>query len=1129
MKKYLKIGISLLAVVVVVLSQTNITAFAVTSENNANNHSSEVSSDNNSEENIGEEEETVESVAEEAPLMAKSVTPFSAGFASFDGVDLNGVTNLSYTQGQIINIDKTVNINVNFGDSTSNGKKVTVQLAKELVFQTVPGLKKVGNTFVYDPSSLPSNLQGFVSNITYTPNPTSSSSWNGYGNAYSGSITYEFINSISATPLSFTTRIDRLYLTNNAGYNIDNAVIVTSEKNGAVIESETVETLTYASALTTDLWRGGNKEVYVDQTTGLRTVIGTLVSAPDGLSGGLVEYYEVTYAYAKELAYVSIEGTTIPNTSVDDTTLWSDASWNYVKIRFNNAKITGNLYLNFDVADTTNHVVGKVYTIKPSGNQTIKPYDNPTFERNKLASFSFTVAESFKNSIMLINWSQTISLQNTNSGNAVLGQIPLTNRQADPVTDQVLKLSFDDVYMGVNRIDLYTTTNTAASGAYNINGTTTDGRSFTIPDINTWAGRTGITLAQSDITPNPGEYIKTIVWTEKSITNNFSSYAGYLGYGGTARFYGVILDSAADGVTATSTLQSVSLESGEDIHATTKKGTLTHQYVDTATALGFSGAGTTLSMLSGETKTSTNTIQWNDTQGTFVSTMKGFNFYLREAEAFEFDISSFSATDTNGVVYSQANNNIVVSTLTDNTGKKVYKITIADYAFDFRKSPNFKVNVTTKKSAGNFTIQAKDIYFAEPMNAKIVLKNFASGLTTNDIYDISDLRDETQQMMSFGGSITNLAQADFSTATSANLDGGPWTTYDYVSGKTILDLNPDGTAKYKLSVANNSGQNVSGYKAIIPIPKAGQNAGSDFQQQAFEWDVLLNNPIDVSSTNYAYTVRYSTTYTNNFDDASWKTWNEITDKTTIKAVRIVTTDVIPDGGQDEITFTIDMDPATADVQAGGVNIYNALIYRSVLGAEGAAPSEPVAIRLKTGVIKGQVFNDTDRNGLLNGTETGRNGVVVTAYEAGTTTVLETKTTQTLNGVPGSYAFLGLDKNQNVDIVFTNPTNDDSIRFSAVTSGGSTPTASATHDKATTSNLTPSAVGFDSIDAGFITPITVTFNGNTGVSSIASTKKYPGEAVSPAPTATKVGHTFNGWFTASTGGSKVTFPYTVGAA
>ncbi|TLG76743.1 hypothetical protein FEZ08_03765 [Culicoidibacter larvae] len=369
----------------------------------------------------------------------------------------------------------------------------------------------------------------------------------------------------------------------------------------------------------------------------------------------------------------------------------------------------------------------------------------------------------------------------------------------------------------------------------------------------------------------------------------------------------------------------------------------------------------------------------------------------------------------------------------------------------------------------------------------------------------------------------------FNVATAANLNNGSWTTYDYVSGKTIIDLNPYGEAKYKLSVSNNSGQNINGYKAIIPIPKAGQNAGSDFQQQNFEWDVLLNNPIDVSSTNYAYTVRYSTTYTNNFDDVSWKTWNEITDKTTIKAVRIVTTDVIPDGGQDEITFTIDMDPATADTQAGGTNIYTALIKRDLGGIVANVPSEPVAIRLKTGVIKGQVFNDTDRNGLLNGTETGLNGVVVTAYEAGTTTVLETKTTQTLNGVPGSYAFLGLDKNQNVDIVFTNPTNDDSIRFSAVTSGGSTPTASATHDKATTSNLTPSAVGFDSIDAGFITPITVTFNGNTGVSSIASTKKYPGEAVSPTPTATKVGHTFNGWFTASTGGSKVTFPYTVGAA
>ena len=290
---------------------------------------------------------------------------------------------------------------------------------------------------------------------------------------------------------------------------------------------------------------------------------------------------------------------------------------------------------------------------------------------------------------------------------------------------------------------------------------------------------------------------------------------------------------------------------------------------------------------------------------------------------------------------------------------------------------------------------------------------------------------------------------------------------------------------------------------------------------------MLNNSVDVSSTNFAYTVRYNTEYTNDFEASSWKTWNEISDKGTIKAVRVVTTDVIPDGSADQITLNVDMDPVTADVQAGGVNIYNALIYRSVLGTEGAAPSEPIAIRLKTGVVKGQVFNDVNRNGMQDIGETGRNGVTVMAYEAGTTTVVESVVTRTIDGKVGSYEFLGLDKNQNVDVVFMNPTSDDSLRFSPATTGGSTPTPSQDHAKAITANIIPSSTDFDKINAGIIEAVAINFDTQGGTSTTTTIKKYPNEQIMTAPTATKTGHTFVGWYTAATAGNKVTFPYTVG--
>ncbi len=53
------------------------------------------------------------------------------------------------------------------------------------------------------------------------------------------------------------------------------------------------------------------------------------------------------------------------------------------------------------------------------------------------------------------------------------------------------------------------------------------------------------------------------------------------------------------------------------------------------------------------------------------------------------------------------------------------------------------------------------------------------------------------------------------------------------------------------------------------------------------------------------------------------------------------------------------------------------------------------------------------------------------------------------------------------------------------------------------------------------PQTVTFNANGGVCSTSTTRYEVGGKYSPLPTATWTGHTFEGWFTASAGGSGIT--------
>jgi len=59
-----------------------------------------------------------------------------------------------------------------------------------------------------------------------------------------------------------------------------------------------------------------------------------------------------------------------------------------------------------------------------------------------------------------------------------------------------------------------------------------------------------------------------------------------------------------------------------------------------------------------------------------------------------------------------------------------------------------------------------------------------------------------------------------------------------------------------------------------------------------------------------------------------------------------------------------------------------------------------------------------------------------------------------------------------------------------------------------------------------TTCTVTFNGNGGTSSQSTMTVTPGGTISTLPTATRTGYTFNGWYTATSGGTQFTTSTTV---
>jgi uncharacterized repeat protein (TIGR02543 family) len=316
---------------------------------------------------------------------------------------------------------------------------------------------------------------------------------------------------------------------------------------------------------------------------------------------------------------------------------------------------------------------------------------------------------------------------------------------------------------------------------------------------------------------------------------------------------------------------------------------------------------------------------------------------------------------------------------------------------------------------------------------------------------------------------------------------------------------------------------------LTPASPADFDASVHLQKEAFVWTASLSEEIKpVKNSSLNYTILYATTYEVDKDSANFKTWSQIQDKDEIRMIKVATTDPIDDSFSESIEFPLALTDSKADLNAGKTNIYSARIYRKIEGlAAGYKPSEPIAIRLQTGVLSGQVFNDTNRNGVKDSNETGHNGVTVHAYEAGTTNELDVTSTRTKNGDDGYYEFLGLSKRTNVDIVFDNPETKETIRFSPTTANGSTAAADAEHTKAVTANVTPSGSNFDQINAGLITPVTITFDAGEGSTARETIQLFPNEKITEKPSAELTGNTFKDWYTQEEGGTKVEFPYTAG--
>ncbi|MDR1018791.1 MAG: hypothetical protein LBM02_08835 [Lachnospiraceae bacterium] len=425
------------------------------------------------------------------------------------------------------------------------------------------------------------------------------------------------------------------------------------------------------------------------------------------------------------------------------------------------------------------------------------------------------------------------------------------------------------------------------------------------------------------------------------------------------------------------------------------------------------------------------------------------------------------------------------------------------------------------------------------------------------------------------GLIETAANAKVVVDTAAGSGDGNYYSYDSANPNSVISLSTTQDAKYQVTLANNSGNVVNaGQTVIIPIPKKDQVPSSTFidngvsgidssatpSSYKFKWSAYLQQDVESQLEAQGYTVgdtgKLSVMYSTNYEPdkyvqgidptsakSGWKTYAELingeTDPDTIKSiletvksVEIIYNQAVPavdpatgEAPVDKFFISLGMPQGDAANAAQGLtNYYSSNIYANYAGNTGYFLSSPVALKANTGIIKGKVYKDNDRNSVIDTTtslpDTGLANVEVKAYKAGETHNATNLVDSTATGTDGSYQLINLQSGQNVDIVFDR-SNIATTNIGFVAGLG---TASTSIDTDTTweiSSVTANGTGYDSVNALLQEPYKVVFDTTGNTTGAATTNAsvttqyvYNGaKATAIADTAKpyKIGQTFEGWY------------------
>lgn len=1063
--------------------------------------------------------------------------------ATFNNQSLVGDNSEAYKWENFIGAERFSNnlsLEAHFNPRPIEGKKITIALSKEFEYSSLPGFKKSGGKLVFDRTSLSSQFASVITNATieypqiYGKNMTTS-----------GIVTYELANTVSTVNMTINLGVNNRFVINESGRDYMTPIEVSySEAGNENFYQESFEKITLSPGATIiprffAKFSQKYKQVSRDETGIFST--GTfyfMTTGGQGIEnvGAYLDSYSYEVKYDKRLDLKAAVFQHADSVLIQELPEKEDSDYKYARISAKQILAAGEVYYKVAFADGVNPSemeAGTKLHVATTGKQTYKANNREEVVNGSLISqveVGAEITKEFENKLVASDSTRQFPI-NEGSDYAYLGRFNIENKQLQAVTNQKFKASFDTDNLKVQAMRIAT----IGKNTKNIKLTTTTGRVVNVPD-NSSALSIDQIVDLANYEQASGEFLATVEWTDDVPANYAGVSSEYFGVGG-LQIYGNLKSSVKVGDTINNEL---SYGDADTFATAAEKTNLSIKVIGNASFAGLVRSSET-NLFGGERASIFNSINVKgDGSDGMVSAFKGINIYAREDGGITITPDDFLAVDSTGKAFSVKDGNVTVIETIDNTGAKVYQFSIPDYEVNpamtaKKRTEDIKIGIYASKTSPTKTHSLANLVYMEPMDKNVAIRSTSKlmGVDKNK-YGLGE-RALTDNIFTALPSASLIIQAniDFNVTTAANLDGGPFINYDGTPN-TIIDLNPVSQSQYGLKILNSSGKTVGGYQTIIPIPKRNETTDPSYQLQSekFGWTVNLTEPLDLSSNKYNYTVLYATKYELQFNSSNWKKWDEIDDKTEIRAVYIQTKDkinsvekaTVDNPGEDLIAFNIDMDKKTADEDAGNVNIYKALVRRSLDGIVTNVPSEAVAIRLQTGVIKGQIFQDKNRDGMLDTDEAGLNGVKVTAYESGTKNIVASATTKSINGKAGSYNFAGLEKEKRIDIVITNPINDDSERFVATDQV----TISADQKEAKISEVEPSSKSAININVGMMTPTKISYDAQEGTGlGTVEVFKYPGDEISTEQILSKAGYTFSGWYTAKTDGEKVEFPYIVG--